>query len=39
MTNPALALFDFTLTPDDVARLCAWDRGNELVLDPETFGH
>ena len=32
-------VFDFVLSPDDVARLSALDRGNELVLDPETFGH
>ena len=34
-----IAVFDFTLTPEDVARLSALDRGDELVLDPETFGH
>ena len=34
-----IAVFDFTLPPDDVARLSALDRGDELVLDPETFGH
>jgi 2,5-diketo-D-gluconate reductase A len=34
-----IAVFDFTLTPEDVARLSALDRGTELVLDPETFGH
>ena len=34
-----IAVFDFTLTPDEVARLSALDRGNELVLDPATFGH
>ena len=34
-----IAVFDFSLTPEDVARLSALDRGNELVLDPETFGH
>ena len=33
------AVFDFTLTPEDVARLSALDRGDELLLDPETFGH
>jgi len=32
-------VFDFVLSPDDVARLSALDRGNELLLDPETFGH
>jgi 2,5-diketo-D-gluconate reductase A len=34
-----IAVFDFTLPPEDVARLSALDRGDELVLDPETFGH
>jgi 2,5-diketo-D-gluconate reductase A len=34
-----IAVFDFTLTPDDVNRISALDRGHELVLDPETFGH
>ena len=34
-----IAVFDFTLTPEDVAQLSGLDRGNELVLDPETFGH
>ncbi len=34
-----IAVFDFTLTPEDVARLSALDRGDKLVLDPETFGH
>ena len=34
-----IAVFDFTLTPQDVARLSALNRGDELVLDPETFGH
>jgi 2,5-diketo-D-gluconate reductase A len=34
-----IAVFDFTLTPEDVARLSALDRGDELMLDPETFGH
>jgi 2,5-diketo-D-gluconate reductase A len=34
-----IAVFDFTLTPEDVARLSALDRGDELVLDPEAFGH
>jgi 2,5-diketo-D-gluconate reductase A len=34
-----IAVFDFTLAPDDVARLAALDRGHELVLDPEAFGH
>ena len=34
-----IAVFDFTLTPEDVARLSALDRGDELVLDPGTFGH
>jgi 2,5-diketo-D-gluconate reductase A len=34
-----IAVFDFTLSPDDVAALSALDRGSELVLDPETFGH
>ena len=31
------AVFDFTLTPEDVARLSALDRGDELLLDPETW--
>jgi 2,5-diketo-D-gluconate reductase A len=34
-----IAVFDFALSPEDVARLSGLDRGNELVLDPETFGH
>ena len=34
-----IAVFDFTLAPEHVDRLSALDRGNELVLDPETFGH
>ena len=34
-----IAVFDFTLTSADVTRLSALDRGDELVLDPETFGH
>ena len=34
-----IAVFDFTLTPEEVAQLAALDRGTELVLDPETFGH
>jgi 2,5-diketo-D-gluconate reductase A len=34
-----IAVFDFTLTPEDVARLSALNRGDELMLDPETFGH
>lgn len=34
-----IAVFDFALDPDDVNRLSALDRGSELVLDPETFGH
>ncbi len=34
-----IAVFDFTLEPEDVARLSALDRGGELVLDPESFGH
>jgi 2,5-diketo-D-gluconate reductase A len=34
-----IAVFDFTLTPEDVARLSALDRGDELLLDPEAFGH
>ena len=31
-------MFDFPLTPADVARFSAPDRGDELLLDPETFG-
>jgi 2,5-diketo-D-gluconate reductase A len=34
-----IAVFDFTLPPEDVDRISALDRGHELVLDPETFGH
>lgn len=34
-----IAVFDFTLTSEDVDRISALDRGHELVLDPETFGH
>ena len=34
-----IAVFDFALAPEDVARLSALDRGHALVLDPETFGH
>ena len=34
-----IAVFDFTLSPEEVAQLTALDRGTELVLDPETFGH
>lgn len=34
-----IAVFDFTLTPEEVAQLAALDRGTELVLDPESFGH
>jgi 2,5-diketo-D-gluconate reductase A len=34
-----IAVFDFALTPEEVSRLSALDRGDELVLDPETFGH
>lgn len=34
-----IEVFDFTLTPEEVAQLTALDRGTELVLDPETFGH
>jgi len=34
-----LAVFDFALAPEDVARLTALDRGRELLLDPESFGH
>jgi len=34
-----LAVFDFALTPEEVARLSALDRGRELLVDPESFGH
>jgi 2,5-diketo-D-gluconate reductase A len=34
-----IAVFDFALTTEDVARISALDRGDEQVLDPETFGH
>jgi 2,5-diketo-D-gluconate reductase A len=34
-----IAVFDFALTTADVARLAALDRGDEHVLDPESFGH
>ena len=34
-----IAVFDFALTTEDVARLAALDRGDEHVLDPESFGH
>ena len=34
-----LAVFDFELAADDVTRLSALDRGREMVLDPESFGH
>ena len=34
-----IAVFDFALTPEELAQLTALDRGTELVLDPEAFGH
>jgi 2,5-diketo-D-gluconate reductase A len=34
-----LGVFQFALEAEDVARLSALDRGNELAVDPETFGH
>jgi 2,5-diketo-D-gluconate reductase A len=34
-----LAVFDFTLTDDEMTRLSALDRGRELATDPATFGH
>jgi 2,5-diketo-D-gluconate reductase A len=34
-----IAVYDFALTTQDVARLAALDRGDEHVLNPETFGH
>jgi 2,5-diketo-D-gluconate reductase A len=34
-----IAVFDFELPPDDLTRIAGLDRGGELVVDPETFGH
>jgi 2,5-diketo-D-gluconate reductase A len=34
-----LAVFDFALTDEEMARLSALDRGRELATDPATFGH
>jgi 2,5-diketo-D-gluconate reductase A len=34
-----LAVFDFALSDDEMARLSALDRGSELATDPATFGH
>jgi 2,5-diketo-D-gluconate reductase A len=34
-----LAVFDFALTDEEMARLSALDRGAELATDPATFGH
>jgi 2,5-diketo-D-gluconate reductase A len=34
-----LAVFDFALSSEDVARLAALDRGRQLILDPDSFGH
>jgi 2,5-diketo-D-gluconate reductase A len=34
-----LALFDWSLTPDEVAAITGLDRGDEGVTDSDTFGH
>jgi 2,5-diketo-D-gluconate reductase A len=34
-----IAVFDFELTTDDVERVSRLDRGGELAVDPEAFGH
>jgi 2,5-diketo-D-gluconate reductase A len=34
-----LAIFDFELTPQEMAALSALDRGEDAVTDSDTFGH
>ena len=34
-----IALFDFELTPDEVAAVSALDQGEADVADSDTFGH
>jgi 2,5-diketo-D-gluconate reductase A len=34
-----LDVFDLELTPEDLHRIAALDRGGEGALDPESFGH
>jgi 2,5-diketo-D-gluconate reductase A len=34
-----IAIFDFALSPDDIAALSALDRGEATATDSDTFGH